>query len=457
MADQVRIFVSHHRSPQEDAFAARLAADLKATGADVWLDTESIASGDFVTKISEGLAGRQWLVLVMTPDALRSSWVRQEVDTAFNEVTAHRMLGIIPLEMMPCDVSDIPLLWRSLHRYDATKDYQSALAGLMRALGLAAAPVSQSAPVVPPPLSPASTVPARDPTPAPVGATPALHLTPTTLYNLGFRGYSLRGVEFVLPPVCSVPAGVFTMGSDKTRDPKAKDDELPRHSVQVDAFALGQHPVTVAEYACAVRAKAVSPRIPKTGISWAVRLMGKYEKLSISWTQQLYRLDHPVIMVPWNDALAYTQWLARITLQDWRLPTEAEWEKAARGTDGRIYPWGDAFDSARCNTREGNFFPIDSHVAFTTAVGRYPSGASPYEVFDMAGNVLQWTSSQYIPYPYKEHDGREDVKVDSDRILRGGGSFGYAPDVRAASREHISPTAILPSGFRLAWSPTSTT
>ena len=78
-----------------------------------------------------------------------------------------------------------------------------------------------------------------------------------SLYNLGFRGYSVNGVECILPPLCPVPAGIFTMGSDKSRDKEAYDNETPQYPVEVDAFAIGQHPVTVAEYACAVRAKAV--------------------------------------------------------------------------------------------------------------------------------------------------------------------------------------------------------
>jgi TIR domain len=138
MGDQVRVFVSHHRSPTEDAFTRRLVADLQVAGADVWLDTERIPSGDFVSKINEGLAGRQWLVLVMTPDAIKSSWVRAEVNAALSQVNAGRMLGVIPVVAVACDESDIPLLWANLQRYDATRDYQTAVVGLLRALGVTA-------------------------------------------------------------------------------------------------------------------------------------------------------------------------------------------------------------------------------------------------------------------------------------------------------------------------------
>lgn len=126
MAYQVRVFVSHHHSPEEDAFTARLVADLEAAGANVWVDTGGITSDDFVKKISEGLAGRQWLVLVMTPAALSSPWVQREVNVALNEQTAGRMLGVLPVVMQPCREEDIPMLWRTLHRYEATHDYARA-------------------------------------------------------------------------------------------------------------------------------------------------------------------------------------------------------------------------------------------------------------------------------------------------------------------------------------------
>src|SRR5690349_15604649 len=102
MAGQVRVFVSHHHSPEEDVFTARLVSDLEAAGADVWVDTGQIASGNFVRKINEGLAGRQWLVLVMTPQSLASRWVQEEVDAALHQVHGGRMLGVIPIIATAC-------------------------------------------------------------------------------------------------------------------------------------------------------------------------------------------------------------------------------------------------------------------------------------------------------------------------------------------------------------------
>jgi hypothetical protein len=166
--DQVRVFVSHHHSPEENAFTAQLVAALERAGADVWVDTERIPSGDFVRKINEGLSGRQWLVLVMTPDALRSPWVQTEVNAAVNQVNAGHMLGVIPFVAQACDERDIPPLWANLQRYNAILDYQAALSGLLRALGLRA-PTEEPTTVAaetPAPVAAPAQAPAQQPAPA---------------------------------------------------------------------------------------------------------------------------------------------------------------------------------------------------------------------------------------------------------------------------------------------------
>ena len=123
--------------------------------------------------------------------------------------------------------------------------------------------------------------------------------------------------------------------------------------------------------------------------------------------------------------MAYCQWINQILNSEFkiqnlqlRLPTEAEWEKAARGTDGREYPWGNSFDKNKCNSSEGG-------KGGTTPVGLYsPQGDSPYGCADMGGNVWEWTHSLFKPHPYHVNDGREDEKASGTRVLRGG-SFNY--------------------------------
>jgi formylglycine-generating enzyme required for sulfatase activity len=168
---------------------------------------------------------------------------------------------------------------------------------------------------------------------------------------------------------------------------------------------------------------------------------GSYQ--AITWADQLAKLDHPVVCVLWQDALAYAAWMVKLTGQPWRLPTEAEWEKAARGSDGRIYPWGNHWDNTRANTFDGG--PLA-----TTPVRHYPSGASPYGAQDMAGNVWEWTSSVYQPYPYTPRDERERPEASGDRVLRGG-SWGNPPqNARVACRNVYWPVDFRGShGFRL--------
>lgn len=144
-----------------------------------------------------------------------------------------------------------------------------------------------------------------------------------------------------------------------------------------------------------------------------------------------------MVEISWGVAVAYCRWLAKATGRPYRLPSEAEWEKGARGTDGRIYPWGNLWDAKHCNSAEGG-------QGGTTPVDTYPAGASPYGLLDMAGNVWEWCSTiwQEKAYPFQIQDewtkaylGRTNVL----RVLRGG-AFNYGADnVRCAARDWSVP------------------
>lgn len=205
---------------------------------------------------------------------------------------------------------------------------------------------------------------------------------PLTLITLGHRSYALNREKFILPPLCAVPADPFLMGSDPAHDVNARENEFPQHTVVLDAFEMGQFPVTVAEYACAIKAHIVPA--------------------PFTWEHQLTRPDRPVVNVAWRHALAYADWLARTLDEPWHLPTEAQWEKAARGTEGCIFPWGDELPSAE---QTGSYY---------SPIGHYPMGASPYGVQDVVGNVMQWVTSYTMPYPYDPLDGREDLTIHED-------------------------------------------
>jgi formylglycine-generating enzyme required for sulfatase activity/energy-coupling factor transporter ATP-binding protein EcfA2 len=224
------------------------------------------------------------------------------------------------------------------------------------------------------------------------------------------------------PEWVEIPAGEFTMGSEQ-----GTGDEKPVHRVDLPTYAIARVPITNAQYRLFVEATDHQPpkhwpdgRIPKDLES------------------------HPVVEVTWHDAIAYCQWLSQVTGKTITLPSEAEWEKAARGDkDTRDYPWGDTFDRLRCNTSELG-------IGTTTPVGIFPDGASPYGVLDMSGNVWEWTRSISANYPYQPNDDREALTGDGRRVVRGGSFYYGRNDARAAYRSFTSPGArIGSSGFRV--------
>ena len=249
------------------------------------------------------------------------------------------------------------------------------------------------------------------------------------------------------PPIelVPVPAGEFLMGSDMAKDKLALDQELPQHRVFVDVFEIGKYPVTVAQFEAFVKAtghKTMAEKEGKgvayTGSTWEWVQGADWRHPRGPKSDVSGKMDHPVTQVSWKDAVAFCDWLGA------RLPTEAEWEKAARGTDGRLYPWGaTAPDKTRCN--------FSMNVGDTTPVGQYPDGASPYGALDMSGNVWEWTSSLWKGYKYDASDGREDLTAAGSRVLRGGSFLINAGFVRCASRLNVFWLGSL--GFRVCVSP----
>jgi len=229
------------------------------------------------------------------------------------------------------------------------------------------------------------------------------------------------------PEMILIPAGEFLMGSDPQEDKNARDDEQPQHTLYLPDYYIAKTPMTNAQYAAFVQATGY-----KTPRHWKNRKIPKGKDL------------YPVVHISWDDAMAYCKWLAEDTGKPYTLPSEAEWEKAARGTDGRIYPWGNKFDKRKCNT-------IESAIDSTVPVGKFPQGASPYGVLDMAGNVWEWTRSQFKHYPYDPADGREDVSVLADRVVRGGAFLFYFEwNARCVHRYNRNPSSVGRAyGFRV--------
>jgi formylglycine-generating enzyme required for sulfatase activity len=244
-----------------------------------------------------------------------------------------------------------------------------------------------------------------------------------------------------------IPAGTFIMGSNKRKDKAAHDDETPQHEVTLPAFYIARYPVTVAQFRAFVEATGEKPK----------------------WADLTDPDNHPVRYVTWFEATRYCQWLteqlrtlnktltplAEKLAQGWQvqLPSEAEWERAARGSKGRRYPWGDEdVASNRANYKE-------TGIGTTSAVGCFPAGATPEGIEELSGNVWEWTRSRYIEYPYPSDEQarqeRESVQGEgiknSDRFVRRGGShYNDVSYLRAPLRFLVHAVIIGNSvGFRV--------
>ncbi len=245
------------------------------------------------------------------------------------------------------------------------------------------------------------------------------------------------------PNTVTVYAGPFLMGSQAGDD--VPDEETPQHEINLPEYQISKYPITNAQYAEFIR-RNPQQSVPKKA-GWFLR------------EPPAGKLDHPVTGINWFDAHAYCEWLCQETNRLYRLPTEAEWEKAASWSDTgkNKFPWGDKFDAAKANTRE-------SELDDTSPVGAYsPQGDSPAGCADMAGNVHEWTSTLWgsdlkqndFPYPYQPDDGREDTNTDERRhrvfrVYRGGAFRDRQSKVTATARNASDPDSkIRWRGFRV--------
>jgi len=252
--------------------------------------------------------------------------------------------------------------------------------------------------------------------------------------GVGLRGDGLPDIAW-----CQVPAGPFLMGGEGERD------ESITHP-----YRISRYPVTNAQYAAFVRAGGYAERRYWTEAGWNWR-----EKEEISEPPNLGEprdiSNHPRVAVSWYEAVAFCLWLTEQLRergelgpdQEITLPTEPQWEKAARGADGRRYPWGSEPDPERANYD-------DTGIGATSAVGCFPGGVSPYGAEDLSGNVWEWTRSLYQDYPYRPGDGRENLEASGRRVLRGGSFLNTESYVRCAYRFDGHPGARPRSGgFRV--------
>lgn len=224
-------------------------------------------------------------------------------------------------------------------------------------------------------------------------------------------------------PMALVPAGEFTMGSTMA------DDEKPVHRVYLDAFYMDKYAVTVGEYA-----KYLEATDKEAPPEWEIMNQPRHEK-------------RPVVNINWSDAATYCKWAGK------RLPTEAEWEKAARGTDGRLYPWG----NERPTRLHANFGKKEwaNHMALVP-VGMFEMGKSPYGIYDMAGNVWEWVNDWYGHDYYKKSPAKnpQGPKTGKSKVVRGGNWLYVQELLRSSFRFNAEPSSRqFGYGFRCAKTP----
>lgn len=427
------IFLSYSR---EDLVAMhRIKQALQQGGVSVWTD-ENLTPGtsNWMRAIDRNLKKCDAVVVLLSPAAYKSKWVDRECGKA--EAYGKE---IFPLLIKGEPEDAVPLSLWYIQYIDLREDFDSGVTKLIETLQLRGfcnddsmtggkkqhleTPVEISRPIV---------------------DVPGNELTVTLA----------RGVEMVF---VRVPAGEFWMGSDED-DPDAYDDEKQRHKVYLDVYWIGKYPVTNAQYAAFVEATGYQTQAEKAGYSWVWDFQKKgwkkanglyWKKPRIDQGDIVKQSDHPVVHVSWKDAQAFCLWASKVSDRSIYLPSEAEWEKAARSVDGRKYPWG----SEKPNSRLLNF---NMNIGGTTAVGSYPGGASPCGALGMAGNVWEWTADWYAEKYYSKSPPKNPTGplTGEKRVLRGGSWGSYGRYVRSANRNRNLPDRWNDFfGFRCATSP----
>ena len=400
MVDQ--IFISYASDKNDShAYRDRQAADkvyaaLEAEGIRCWAAHRDILPGDnWLAAIIGAIEKSKILVLIFSSNANQSQWVQDEIKLALEE-----KIRIIPFRID--DVSpeeELKILKVRCQWLDAfTPPIEEHIGKLVEAVCRH--------------LEIREKIQKPDDIPEDVKAVQA-KCKKVYKNNQGFWEADY-GDDIIM---VYIPPGEFTMGSNE------KDNEKPPHTVFLDGYWMGKYEVTVEQFGLFVEDESYVTVAEKRGeaITWTG---GKFEKKEgITWKNPGFKKDdnHPVACVSWDDARAYCKWLSHKKGLLFKLPTEAQWEKASRGTDKRKYPWGNQVP----NKDLANF---DSNIGKTTPVGSYPDGASPYGLLDTAGNVWEWCNDWYEIDYYKKSPAKNPPGPESSsnkvRVQRSG-SWNY--------------------------------
>ena len=408
----IQIFLCH--ASEDKAAVEAIYEWLKALGYKPWLDKKNLLPGQrWRVEIPKAIRASDYILICLSNTSVaKRGYVQEEFKLAIEVLgdIPEGTIYAIPVRLDECSIPDQfgDLHWCNLFEADGFEYLLRALhAGRPSPELVVAAPQSTS-----------------------LGhAIPVQPMNDVALNRQPFE-----------PEMILIPAGQFLMGSDPQQDKCAFNDEQPQHRLLLPDYFLAKTPVTNAQYRAFVLATGYN--LPD---GWTCTTPARGEG------------DHPIVHVSWRDGLAYSRWLSEVTGKNYSLPSEAEWEKGARGTDGRIYPWGNQWDATRCNS-------VETSLEKTTFVHAYLEGASPYGLLDLAGNVWEWTRSLWgrgweratYRYPYVGTDGREDLTAGQEvgRVLRGGAfnyGFGF---VRCAFRYGDDPSyRYWNVGFRVVMHP----
>ena len=385
----IRIFLCH--TSKDKPIIQKLYRFLRKNGIDAWLDEEKLLAGqDWQVEIPKALKASDAILVCLSNNSItKEGYVQKEIKYALDiaDEKPEGTIFIIPVLLEKCAVPERIARWHWVDIFNergGEKLIQS-LSSRAESLGLM---ISRSP--LPDMALPETRkfLPLQSPVPIAFEAVPAAKLVE------GITSHTWAEIEFV-----KVPVGKFIMGS-KLTDNQAEERETPRHVYNIPYdYWISRYPITNRQFA--------------EYIEWTHNFFN-WER---DWKK---KLDEPVVNISWNDTKSYLSWINSTFGKElpkglsFNLPTEAEWEKAARGTDGREWPWGNEFDKNKCNSQEGGL----KHI---TPVGTYsPRGDSPYGAGDMAGNVWEWTRSAYRLYSYDAQDGREFLGTDdgNDLMLR---------------------------------------
>ena len=365
--------------------------------------------------------------------------------------------GIVGLLLVVacCAVFGIPIVSQALNEVNQTATAQAAVVDT--AVRPTAATTSGATTVE----TPAPTADKQATKEARISETVAAQVQATTDAMASATPSAGNELQLALAPgvnieLVRVPAGIFLMGAANS-DPQADANEKPQSRTSVGDFYIGKYDVTNAQFAAFVKDTGYNTTADDLGSgtvlittthSWVEVKGANWQHPRGPGSNIVGKDDYPVVMVSWDDAVAFCKWVSDKTGRRVRLPSEAQWEMAARGGNGQMYPWGNeppTSNLANFNNNESGLMPVGDYS---------PAGDSPYGAADMAGNVWQWTSSLYKPYPFNATDGREDGTSRDSRVVRGGSYPNPPRYLRVTERLWYLPGDRYEAvGFRVAAQP----